>query len=257
MTFAKKNSTPHSCSERSVDSGCALGASSLIQATNNESNKKLNYNPDTSFAPIGLFAELPFVLAVTPSLPANSVKELVALAKVSPDKLTYASSGNGGSPHLSAETFKIATGTQILHIPYKGGGAAMTDLMSGNVNMIFSSVLETSAQIKAGKLKALAISSKNRVSALPDVPTLEESGITGAESGSWLGLLAPAGTPQPILDKISQSLQQVLAMPDVQQLLIGQGAVAKGGTTAEFVNLIANDRKRYAKIILDNKLVVD
>jgi len=205
------------------------------QSINPTLYKKLNYNPDTSFAPIGLFAELPFVLAVTPSLPANSVKELVALAKASPDKLTYASSGNGGSPHLSAETFKIATGTQILHIPYKGGGAAMTDLMSGNVNMIFSSVLETSAQIKAGKLKALAISSKNRVSALPDVPTLEESGITGAESGSWLGLLAPA----------------------VQQLLIGQGAVAKGGTTAEFVNLIANDRKRYAKIILDNKLVVD
>ena len=159
------------------------------QSINPTLYKKLNYNPDTSFAPIGLFAELPFVLAVTPSLPANSVKELVALAKASPDKLTYASSGNGGSPHLSAETFKIATGTQILHIPYKGGGAAMTDLMSGNVNMIFSSVLETSAQIKAGKLKALAISSKNRVSALPDVPTLEESGITGAESGSWLGLL--------------------------------------------------------------------
>jgi tripartite-type tricarboxylate transporter receptor subunit TctC len=227
------------------------------QSINPTLYKKLNYNPDTSFAPIGLFAELPFVLAVTPSLPANSVKELVALAKASPDKLTYASSGNGGSPHLSAETFKIATGTQILHIPYKGGGAAMTDLMSGNVHMIFSSVLETSAQIKAGKLKALAISSKNRVSALPDVPTLEETGVSGAESGSWLGLLAPAGTPQPILDKISQSLQQVLAMPDVQQQLLGQGAVAKGGTTAEFVSLIANDRRRYAKIILDNKLALD
>lgn len=227
------------------------------QSINPTLYKKLSYNPDTAFAPIGLFAELPFVLAVTTSLPANNVRELVALAKASPDKYTYASSGNGGSPHLSGETFKIATGTQILHVPYKGGGAAMTDLISGNVHMLFASVLETSAHIKGGKLKALAITSKNRVSALPDVPTLEESGVSGAESGSWLGLLAPAGTPQNIVDKIAQSLQQVVAMPDVQQQLLGQGAVAKGGSTADFVNLIATDRKKYARIINDNKLSAD
>jgi tripartite-type tricarboxylate transporter receptor subunit TctC len=227
------------------------------QSINPTLYKKLNYNPDTAFTPIGLFAELPFVLAVTTSLPANNVRELVALAKAHPDKYTYASSGNGGSPHLSGETFKIATGTQMLHVPYKGGGAAMTDLISGNVHMLFASVLETSAHIKAGKLKALAITSKSRVPALPDVPTLEESGVTGAESGSWLGLLAPAGTPQNIVDKITQGLQQVVAMPDVQQQLLGQGAVAKGGTTAEFVNLIAADRKKYARIINDNKLSAD
>jgi tripartite-type tricarboxylate transporter receptor subunit TctC len=227
------------------------------QSINPTLYKKLNYNPDTAFTPIGLFAELPFVLAVTTSLPANNVRELVALAKANPDKYTYASSGNGGSPHLSGETFKIATGTQILHVPYKGGGAAMTDLISGNVHMLFASVLETSAHIKGGKLKALAITSKNRVSALPDVPTLEESGVSGAESGSWLGLLAPAGTPQNIVDKITQGLQQVVAMPDVQQQLLGQGAVAKGGSTADFVNLIAADRKKYARIINDNKLSAD
>ena len=227
------------------------------QSINPTLYKKLSYNPDTSFTPIGLFAELPFVLAVTASLPANNVRELVALAKASPDKYSYASSGVGGSPHLSGETFKIATGTQILHVPYKGGGAAMTDLISGNVNMLFASVLETSAHIKGGKLKALAITSKHRVSALPDVPTLEESGITGAESGSWLGLLAPTGTPQNIVDKIVQSLQLVVAMPDVQQQLLGQGAVAKGGSTADFVNLMATDRKKYARIINDNKLSAD
>jgi tripartite-type tricarboxylate transporter receptor subunit TctC len=182
---------------------------------------------------------------------------LVALAKSKPDQLTYASSGNGGSPHLSAETFKIATQTQILHVPYKGGGAAMTDLISGNVHMLFASVLETSAYIKSGKLKGLAITSKQRVSALPDIPTLQEAGVHGAESGSWLGLLAPSGTPKEIVDKISASLQQVLATPDVQQQLIAQGAVAKGGTQAEFVQLIADDRKRYARIILDNKLTID
>ena len=227
------------------------------QSINPTLYKKLNYNPDTSFTPIGLFTELPFVLAVTPTLPAKTVKELVALAKARPGHLTYASSGNGGSPHLSAETFKIATGTHILHIPYRGGGPAMIDLMSGNVDMIFVSVLETSAHIKAGKLRALAISSKSRVPALPDVPTLEESGVIGAESGSWIGLLAPADTPKDIVEKVSKDLQQVLAMPEVQQQLIAQGALAKGGTPADFAQLIANDRKRYAKIIMDNKLTVD
>jgi len=227
------------------------------QSINPTLYKKLSYNPDTAFVPLGQFAELPFVLAVTASLPVKNVKELVDLAKTKPDKLTYASSGNGGSPHLSAETFKIATNTKILHIPYKGGGAAMTDLMSGNVDMIFASVLETSGFIKAGKLKALAITSKNRVAAMPDVPTLQESGITGAESGSWIGLLAPAGTPKEIVEKISQSLQQAVALPDIQQQLLAQGAIAKGGTPADFAQLIATDRKRYARIILDNKLTAD
>ncbi len=227
------------------------------QSINPTLYKKLSYNPDTAFTPIGLFAELPFVLAVTPGLPAKNVKELVTLAKARPGQLTYASSGNGGSPHLSAETFKIATGTHILHIPYRGGGPAMIDLISGNVDMIFVSVLETSAHIKAGKLRALAISSKSRVPALPDVPTLEEAGVKGAESGSWIGLLAPADTPKDIVEKISKDLQQVLAMPDVQQQLIAQGALAKGGTPTEFAQLIASDRKRYAKIILDNKLSID
>ncbi len=227
------------------------------QSINPTLYRKLNYNPDTSFVPIGLFAELPFVLATTVSLPAKNVKELVEHAKANPNQLTYASSGNGGSPHLSAETFKIATGTQILHVPYKGGGAAMTDLISGNVHMLFASVLETSAYIKAGKLKALAITSKERVSAMPDVPTLQESGVTGAESGSWLGLLAPAGTPPEVVEKISRGLQQVVTAPDVQQQLLAQGAIAKTGTPQDFVQLIANDRKRYARIILDNKLTID
>ena len=227
------------------------------QSINPTLYRKLNYNPDTSFVPIGLFAELPFVLATTVSLPAKNVKELVEHAKANPNQLTYASSGNGGSPHLSAEPFKIATGTQILHVPYKGGGAAMTDLISGNVHMLFASVLETSAYIKSGKLKALAITSKERVSAMPDVPTLQESGVTGAESGSWLGLLAPAGTPPEVVEKISRGLQQVVSAPDVQQQLLAQGAIAKTGTPQDFVQLIANDRKRYARIILDNKLTID
>jgi tripartite-type tricarboxylate transporter receptor subunit TctC len=227
------------------------------QSINPTLYKKLGYDPDTAFTPIGQFAELPFVLAATNSLPASNVRELVALAKSSPDKYTYASSGAGGSPHLSAETFKSATGTKLLHVPYKGGGAAMTDLIAGNVDLLFASVLETSAYIKSGKLKALAVTSKQRVSALPDVPTLNEAGVSGAESGSWLGLLAPARTPQAIVDRISTGLQHVLAMPDVQQQLLAQGALAKGGTPADFASLITADRKRYARIIIDNHVSAD
>jgi tripartite-type tricarboxylate transporter receptor subunit TctC len=227
------------------------------QSINPTLYKKLNYNPDTAFVPVGQFAELPFVLAATNSLPANSVKELVALAKANPDKYTFASSGAGGSPHLSGETFKIATGVKLMHVPYKGGGAAMTDLIGGNVHLLFASVLETATYIKGGKLKALAITSKKRVSALPDVPTLEEAGVKGAESGSWLGLLAPAGTPAAVVDKISKDLQKVLAMPEVQQQLQGQGAVAHGGTPADFAKLMADDRKKYARIITENNLTAD
>jgi tripartite-type tricarboxylate transporter receptor subunit TctC len=227
------------------------------QSINPTLYKKLSYNPDTSFTSIAQFAELPFVLAATTSLPANNARELVALAKAQPEKVSYASSGAGGSPHLSGETFKIATGTRILHVPYKGGGAAMTDLISGNVQLMFASVLELSGHIKAGKLKAIAIAGKQRVSALPDVPTLEESGVSGAESGSWLGLLAPAGTPQAVVDKVAQDVKQVLAMPDVQQQLMAQGAVARFATAAEFNTLIANDRKKYARIITENNLSAD
>ncbi|MEO5669989.1 MAG: tripartite tricarboxylate transporter substrate binding protein [Ramlibacter sp.] len=227
------------------------------QSINPTLYKKLSYNPDTAFIPIGLFAELPFVLAATTSLPAKDARELVVIAKASPDKYSYASSGNGGSPHLSGETFKIATGTKLLHVPYKGGGAAMTDLISGNVHLMFASVLELSGHFKAGKLKPLAITSKQRVSALPDVPTLDELGISGAESGSWLGLLAPAGTPKEIVDKVSTDLQKVLAMPEVKEQLLGQGAVARGGSPADFAALIAADRKKYARVIIDNNLTAD
>jgi len=224
------------------------------QSINPTLYRKLNYNPDTAFTAIGQFAELPFVLVVTNSLPVKNAQDLVALAKAQPDQLNYASSGNGGSPHLSAETFKIATGTKIVHVPYKGGGAAMADLISGNVQMLFASVLETSGHVKAGKLRALAITTKYRVAALPDVPTLEESGINGAESGSWLGLLAPTGVPQTVIDKVSTDIQAVVAMPEVREKLLAQGAIAKGGSPDEFRRLIASDREKYARIIRDNNL---
>jgi len=218
--------------------------------------KKLNYNPD-GFVPVTMMAELPFALVVTPSLPARTPQELVALAKAKPGKLTFASSGTGGSPHLSGEIFKLATGTDMLHVPYKGGGAAMTDLMAGNVDMLFASILETAGHVKAGKLRALAVTGTVRSPSMPDVPTLAEAGIQNAESGSWVGLLAPAGTPKEIVDKIAADVHKVVSIPEVKKQLVDQGAIPVGSSPQQFAQTIANDRKRYARIIADNHLSAD
>src|SRR5712691_880661 len=181
------------------------------QSINPSLYPKLPYNPDTAFAPISLVCELPFVLMASPSFAPNSVKELVAYAKANPERVTFASSGQGGSPHLTAEIFQLATGTRMTHVPYKGGGPAMTDLMAGHVDLLFASVLEGSGHIKAGKLKGLAVSHARRSPALPEVPTLAEAGIKGAESGSWIALLAPAGTPAAIIQKISLDIKEAVS----------------------------------------------
>ena len=161
------------------------------QAINQSLYAKMPYNADTAFAPISMIAELPFLMMASTKVPAKNVKEFVALAKADPGKRTYASSGNGGSPHLTAEIFQGAAGIKLTHVPYKGGCPAMTDLMAGHVDILFASVLEGSGQVKVGKLQAYAVSSAARSPALPDVPTLAEAGVTGAESGSWIAMFAP------------------------------------------------------------------
>ena len=215
---------------------------------------KLPYDPDKALTPISLICELPFVLMASPSFKPNSVKELVALAKANPDKVTYASSGQGGSPHLTAEIFQLATGTQMTHVPYKGGGPAMTDLMAGHVDLLFASVLEGSGHIKSGKLKGLAVTHVKRSPALPDVPTLAQAGVKDAESGSWIALLAPAGTPQAIVDKVGADIKEAVASPEVKEKLIAQGAVPQASTPRELQALIDNDRLRYGRIIREKNL---
>lgn len=218
---------------------------------------KLPYNPDTAFAPVSLICELPFVLMASPSFAPSSVKELVALAKANPDKVTYASSGSGGSPHLTAELFQIVTGTRMTHIPYKGGGPAMIDLMSGQVNLLFASVLESSGHIKSGKLKGLAVTHARRNPALPEVPTIAEAGAPGGESGSWIALLAPAGTPKAIVDRLNADVKEAVESPDVREKLIAQGAVPQASTPAELQKLIDADRARYGKIIREKGIKVE
>ncbi|MFM9926355.1 tripartite tricarboxylate transporter substrate binding protein [Variovorax sp. H27-G14] len=223
----------------------------------NPSLYKMPYDADKAFAPVSLFAELPFAFVVNPNVPAKTPKELVALAKASPDKFTYASSGSGGSPHLTAEIFQQATGIKLLHVPYKGGGPAMADLMAGHVDMLFASILETSGYVKGGKLRALAVTSAERSPAMPDVPTLAELGVPNAESGSWVALLAPAGTPQALLDRISADVKEVVATPDMRKALIAQGATPRGSTPGELQKTIDADKARYGQVIKTRGIKVE
>src|SRR6478752_2274863 len=218
---------------------------------------RMPYDADKAFAPVSLVAELPLAMMINPSVPARTVKDFVALAKAEPGKLSYSSSGAGGGPHLAAEMFKDATQTFIVHVPYRGGGPAIADLLAGHVQLSFMTVLEASGQVKAGKLRALAVTSDKRVSALPEVPTLAESGLPGFNSISWIGILAPAGTPKDIVDKIAADTRELVARDDVKERLVGLGAVPAGTTPAQFSALIDNDRKRYAQIIRERKITVN
>ena len=210
---------------------------------------KLHSDPVKAFAPVSLFSDLPFVLVVPASLPAKNVAELVTLTKSQPGKHTFASSGTGGAPHLSGEIFQQATGVDLVHVPYKGGGPAMTDLMAGRVDMLFASVLETMPYVTAGKLRALAVTGATRSPAMPDVPTIDEAGVKNAQSGSWTAVLAPAGTPQAVIDKLSEAIRAVAADPAVKAKLESQGAVAHGSTPKELQDLAASERERYGQII--------
>src|SRR5215203_1040255 len=163
---------------------------------------KLNYDPIKSFTPIGILASGPNVLAVNPGLPVNSVKDLVALAKQKPGDLQYASAGIGSFQHLGAELFKLEAGADILHVPFKGGGPAMIDVVGGHTKVMFSSLVQTTPHIKTGKLRALGVGSKERSKVLPDVPSVAEAGVPTYEAVNWWGIVAPAGTPQPIIDKL-------------------------------------------------------
>ena len=215
---------------------------------------KLPYNHETAFTPVSLVCELPFVLMASPSFAPNTIKELVAFSKGKPGAVTFASSGSGGSPHLTAEIFQAATGTKWTHIPYKGGGPAMIDLMSGQVNLLFASVLEGSGHIKAGKLKGLAVSHAKRNPAIPDVPTLAEAGVKDAESGSWIALLAPAGVSFSVIERINSDIKEAVSEPEVRDKLIGQGAVPQASTPKELQALIDADLQRYGRIIREQGL---
>jgi tripartite-type tricarboxylate transporter receptor subunit TctC len=219
--------------------------------------KKMPYDSEKAFVPVSMIAELPYFLLVTPTLKANNVKEFIAFAKANPGAVTYASSGSGSGPHLAGEMFEKATGLDMMHVPYKGGGPAAADVMAGHVNMYFSTVLESIGSVKSGKLKALGASSLVRSPAMPELPTIAESGVPGFDAASWIGIAAPAGTPPALVDKIAADIKAVISEQDTKQTLIQQGATPMPLAPAAFKARIESDRVRYAKVIKDGNVQVD
>jgi tripartite-type tricarboxylate transporter receptor subunit TctC len=242
---------------RAKPDGYTIVLNTIPLATNQALFEKLSWDPVKDFAPIGMVATAPHVLVVPARVKANTVDELIKMAHANPGKLNYASAGVGTTFHLCAEMCKDSTSTFILHVPYRGGGPAIGDLLAGHVQLSFMTVLEASGHIKAGKLRALAVTSDKRVSALPEVPTLAEAALPGFNSISWIGLLAPAGTPREIVEKISADVREIVARDDVKDRLVQLGAVPAANTPAQFSALIDNDRKRYAQIIKDRKITVN
>ena len=219
--------------------------------------KRMSYNGDTAFTPITLVAELPLVMLAGPATQVKTPKEAIALAKSQPGKLTYSSSGPGGSMHLAGALFEKASGTDLLHVPYKGGGPAIADLIAGHVDFSFATILESYGHIKSGRLRAIAVTSDKRAPTMPDVPTLAESGLAGFNTGSWIGIVAPAGVPKDVVDKVARDVREVVNSAEVRQKLLDQGAVPVGGSPVEFTALIDADRKRYGQIIRDRNITAD
>ncbi len=195
--------------------------------------RKLKYDPLRDFAPVIKIGTLPNVLAVHPDVPANDMKELIAYAKANPDKLSFASSGNGASSHLAGVLFNNMAGTDILHVPYKGTGPALTDLLGGQVTMTFTDVLTALPHIRTGKLKAIGVTSAERSRVLPDVPTLAEQGLAGYDSSVFFGVVAPAGTPEQVIARLNAAFRAALADPKVKELLDSQGLEAPASQTPE------------------------
>jgi tripartite-type tricarboxylate transporter receptor subunit TctC len=218
---------------------------------------KMPYDHVKDFAPIILVAGVPNVLVVNPSVPANSVQELIAYAKANPGKLNFASSGAGTSIHLSGELFKVMAGVQMTHVPYKGSSPALQDLLGGQVQLMFDNLPPSLPQIKAGKLRALAVTSATRAPALPEVPTIAESGLPGFEASSWFGMLAPAGTPPAIIAKINAEVAKWLASPEGKEKLASIGANGAGGSPEDFAHHIQAETAKWSKVVKASGAKVD
>jgi tripartite-type tricarboxylate transporter receptor subunit TctC len=209
---------------------------------------KLPYDAINDFAPIAFVASVPYVLVVDPSLPAKNVQELVALAKSRPGKMNYASAGNGSTHHFCGELLKSMSGIDLLHIPYKGSPPAIAGLLGGEVSMMFANVADIGSQIKNAKVKALAVTTARRAASLPDTPTMAEAGLPGFEIVSWFGLLAPAGTPAPIVGRLNAETVKVLERKDVQATLAMQGLEVAPGSPEQFAAHIKSEIAKFTKI---------
>lgn len=209
----------------------------------------LGYQPLRDFAPISLLVSAPLVLVVNPEVPAKTLQDFIALAKKEPDTLTYGTPGNGTSMHLTGVTFDLQAGTKLIHVPYKGSAGALTDLLSGQIKSMFGDLLVVLPQIRAGKINALAVTSKDRNPLLPDVPTMAEAGLPGFEVLSWQGLFAPAGTPPAVVERLSKEVRAVMESKDVKDFFAAQGFLVGATTPAEFTAFVGSEVKRWGEIV--------
>lgn len=240
---------------KSPADGYTLLFASTGIATNASLYKKLNYDTQRDFAPISLVARSPHVLVVHPSVAATSVQELIALGKK--QTLTYGSSGNGTILHLAGEMMGTMSGAQLLHVPYRGGSVVLTDLVGGNVQLAFLDMSIAIPQIKAGKLRALATTGKDRAPKLPDLPTMSEAGLTGYAIDVWFGMLAPAGTPPDVVERLNAELQQVLADPGLKQRMRDIGQELQASSTEDFGRFVRTELKRMGDIVRASNATID
>lgn len=237
---------------KSAPDGYTLLIVSFAFAVNPALYATLPYDTTKDFAPVVLAASTPNLLVVNPDLPVKSVKELISLAKAKPGKLNYASAGNGSSNHLSMELLKSLTGIDAVHIPYKGSAPAVTDLIGGQVDLMFDNVPNVLQQVKAGKLRAIAVSGRERSPFVKDLPTVAESGVAGFDVSVWFGVVAPAGTPQPVVAKLNAEINRILKLPDIKQTFNSQGVEPAGGTPGEFSAFIAAQAAKWGKVVRDS-----
>lgn len=212
---------------------------------------KLPFDTLKDFEPVGTVASLPQILVANPQFPANNVAELIALAKAKPGSLAYASVGVGSPGHLAGELFKLRTGTQMTHVPYRGGGPAVTDVMGGQVPLLWVSIPAAAQFVKTGKLKALGVSTLKRSAAFPDVPTLQEAGVADFEVDSWYAMFVPAKTPRPVIAKLNQALNTTLQDPEIREKLLAQGSEAVGGTPEALGKMVDLELVKWAKLAKD------
>jgi tripartite-type tricarboxylate transporter receptor subunit TctC len=218
-------------------------------AVNPSIMRTLPFDPQRDFAPIGLVAGGPYLMVISPSVPAKTVNEFVAWAKMRANQVNYASTGTGSPPHLAAELLKIAAGIDMQHVPYKGGGAVLPDLMAGRVSMFFGSIATLQAQVQSGKLRAIAVTTLQRATAMPDVPTFIESGFAGYEVNGWYGMLAPGRTPRAIITALNTALRQALEERDTRARLASHGMDVAPGSGDEFSALIRSEIAKWAKVV--------
>ena len=249
---------------KSAPDGYNLVISGVASHVIGPSENPKTYDPIKDFAPVTLVAAVPNVMVMNAdkamALGVKNVQDFIRVAKASPGKMNMASSGNGTSIHLAGELFKSMTGTYMLHLPYRGSGPALMDMVAGNADVMFDNLPSSMAQIKAGKLTALAVTSGERSAALPDVPTVEQAGgpaLKGYEASSWFGLLAPAGTPPDIVNRIQQEVAKALASPAMKERLLAQGAIPGGNTPAEFTRHIDNEHRKWAGVVKASGAKVD